>query len=231
MPHWPRQSCRPSFFYGNPRGADGFASPAWEAKLDLTHIQPPFRTADLMGGRAVQTITIHRACARNRSRCLKLAGTSGRAPARTRRRLTNGAHRAVRRHLQFPPASGEHDTVVDACLRLRHRSGTGAIPDGPRHANFLRRCVVTPSPLKAGSTCRGTACISRQLPFNKQGERHEQRYAGRDHPRGVLPPAIAYAVAKGLLPTGSYDAVVTGFVSLATALWSVHTNQTGKMPS
>ena len=46
--------------------------------------------------------------------------------------------------------------------------------------------------------------------------------------RAVLPPAITYAVAKGILPTGSYDAVVAGFVSLVTALWSVHTNQTGK---
>ena len=46
--------------------------------------------------------------------------------------------------------------------------------------------------------------------------------------RAILPPAIAYAVAKGILPTGSYDAVVTALVSLASALWSVQTNQTGK---
>jgi len=46
--------------------------------------------------------------------------------------------------------------------------------------------------------------------------------------RAIFPPVLAYRVGKGTLPAGDYGAVVTGLVSLVTALWSVHTNQTGK---
>ena len=46
--------------------------------------------------------------------------------------------------------------------------------------------------------------------------------------RAIFPPLIAFGVGKGVLPTGDYGAVVTGVVGLLTALWSVHTNQTGK---
>lgn len=46
--------------------------------------------------------------------------------------------------------------------------------------------------------------------------------------RALFPPAIAYLVGKGILPTGDYGAVATGIVSLITAIWSVHSNQTGK---
>ena len=46
--------------------------------------------------------------------------------------------------------------------------------------------------------------------------------------RALFPPAIAYLVGKGILPAGDYGAVATGFVALLTAIWSVHSNQTGK---
>ena len=46
--------------------------------------------------------------------------------------------------------------------------------------------------------------------------------------RAIFPPAIAYLVGKGILPTGDYAAVATGFIALLTAIWSVHTNKTGK---
>ena len=46
--------------------------------------------------------------------------------------------------------------------------------------------------------------------------------------RAIFPPAIAYLVGKGILPAGEYGAVAAGFISLLTALWSVHTNKTGK---
>jgi hypothetical protein len=46
--------------------------------------------------------------------------------------------------------------------------------------------------------------------------------------RATFPPIIAFAVGKGLLPAGDYGSVVTGVISLVTALWSVHTNKTGK---
>jgi hypothetical protein len=46
--------------------------------------------------------------------------------------------------------------------------------------------------------------------------------------RAIFPPVLAYLVGKGTLPAGDYGAVVTGLVSLATAVWSIHTNQTGK---
>ena len=46
--------------------------------------------------------------------------------------------------------------------------------------------------------------------------------------RAIFPPVIAFLIGKGTLPSGDYGAVVTGFVSLITAIWSVHSNPTGK---
>ncbi len=46
--------------------------------------------------------------------------------------------------------------------------------------------------------------------------------------RAVFPPVIAFAIGKGLLPAADYGSVVTGVITLATALWSVHSNKTGK---
>ncbi len=46
--------------------------------------------------------------------------------------------------------------------------------------------------------------------------------------RATVPPIIAFAIGKGLLPAADYGSVVTGVISLATALWSVHSNKTGK---
>jgi hypothetical protein len=46
--------------------------------------------------------------------------------------------------------------------------------------------------------------------------------------RATFPPIIAFAVGKGVLPAGDYGSVVTGPISLLTALWSVHANTTGK---
>ena len=47
--------------------------------------------------------------------------------------------------------------------------------------------------------------------------------------RAVLPPVIAYLVGRGVLPSGNYGSVITGFVALLTAVWSVRTNATGKI--
>ena len=46
--------------------------------------------------------------------------------------------------------------------------------------------------------------------------------------RAIFPPVIAFLIGKGTLPVGDYGAVMTGFVSLITAIWSVHSNPTGK---
>ncbi len=46
--------------------------------------------------------------------------------------------------------------------------------------------------------------------------------------RAIFPPLIAFGVGKGVLPAGDYGGVVTGVISLLTALWSIHTNKTGK---
>jgi len=47
--------------------------------------------------------------------------------------------------------------------------------------------------------------------------------------RAVLPPIVAFLIGKGVLPAGDYGSVVTGFVALVTAVWSVRTNTTGKV--
>ncbi|MDE2383085.1 MAG: hypothetical protein KGO53_00585 [Alphaproteobacteria bacterium] len=46
--------------------------------------------------------------------------------------------------------------------------------------------------------------------------------------RAILPPVLAFLVGRGTLPSGDYGGVVTALVALATALWSIRTNQTGK---
>ena len=46
--------------------------------------------------------------------------------------------------------------------------------------------------------------------------------------RAIFPPIIAFGIGKGLLPSGDYGGAVTGLIGLITALWSIHTNQTGK---
>ena len=46
--------------------------------------------------------------------------------------------------------------------------------------------------------------------------------------RAFFPPIFAFLVGKGTLPAGDYGAVVTALVALATGIWSIHTNQTGK---
>jgi len=46
--------------------------------------------------------------------------------------------------------------------------------------------------------------------------------------RALFPPLFAFLVGKGILPAGDYGSVVTGLVAVATAVWSIRTNQTGK---
>ena len=46
--------------------------------------------------------------------------------------------------------------------------------------------------------------------------------------RAIFPPVLAYLVGKGTLPASDYGAVMTGLVSLITAVWSIHSNPTGK---
>ena len=46
--------------------------------------------------------------------------------------------------------------------------------------------------------------------------------------RAIFPPVLAYLIGKGTLPAGDYAAVMTGLVSLVTAVWSIHSNPTGK---
>ena len=47
--------------------------------------------------------------------------------------------------------------------------------------------------------------------------------------RAVFAPVVAYMIGRGVLPAGDYGAVATAVVSLVTALWSVHSNKTGKV--
>lgn len=46
--------------------------------------------------------------------------------------------------------------------------------------------------------------------------------------RALFPAIFAFLVGKGTLPSGDYGSVVTAIVALVTAVWSIHTNQTGK---
>ena len=46
--------------------------------------------------------------------------------------------------------------------------------------------------------------------------------------RAVVPPLITYLVAKGIIPAGSVDAIVSAAVAVAAAVWSYATNRSGK---
>ncbi len=46
--------------------------------------------------------------------------------------------------------------------------------------------------------------------------------------RAVIPPLVAYLAAKGIVPAGSADAILSAVVAIAAAMWSVLNNQTGK---
>lgn len=61
---WPLQSDTDQF-YGNPRGAGGHSSPAWEA-ANLTRVSPPFKM--FYAGKPVQSVKIHRKCAESLGR-------------------------------------------------------------------------------------------------------------------------------------------------------------------
>ena len=45
--------------------------------------------------------------------------------------------------------------------------------------------------------------------------------------RAILPPFIAYAVAKGWVNAGSADWIVSSVIALAAAGWSIWTNKPG----
>ena len=47
--------------------------------------------------------------------------------------------------------------------------------------------------------------------------------------RAVIPPLVTYLVAKGIVPSGSADALISAAVALAAAAWSVINNKTGKV--
>ncbi len=46
--------------------------------------------------------------------------------------------------------------------------------------------------------------------------------------RAVVPPLVTYLVAKGIVPAGSADALISAAVAIAAAAWSVVNNKTGK---
>jgi hypothetical protein len=46
--------------------------------------------------------------------------------------------------------------------------------------------------------------------------------------RAVVPPLITYLVAKGFVPAGSADAIISAAAAIAAAVWSIATNKTGK---
>lgn len=45
--------------------------------------------------------------------------------------------------------------------------------------------------------------------------------------RAILPPFIAYAVAKGWINAGSADWIIASIVGIGTAIWSAYTNRPG----
>ena len=47
--------------------------------------------------------------------------------------------------------------------------------------------------------------------------------------RAVLPAMLAYAVAKGWITTSSVGDITAAAVAVASAVWSVHNNKTGKV--
>jgi hypothetical protein len=46
--------------------------------------------------------------------------------------------------------------------------------------------------------------------------------------RAVVPPLVTYLVAKGIVPAGSADLLISAAVAVAAAGWSIVTNKTGK---
>lgn len=67
--HWPTQA-EADRFYGDPRGRDGKASPAW-CSANLVKITPPYKV--WFGDTAVTQITIHKKCAESALRILTKA--------------------------------------------------------------------------------------------------------------------------------------------------------------
>jgi len=47
--------------------------------------------------------------------------------------------------------------------------------------------------------------------------------------RAVVPPLVTYLVAKGIVPAGSVDALISAVVAVAAAIWSVASNRSGKV--
>ncbi|MGA3308686.1 MAG: hypothetical protein ABSD08_08730 [Xanthobacteraceae bacterium] len=47
--------------------------------------------------------------------------------------------------------------------------------------------------------------------------------------RAIFPPLVTYLVAKGIVPAGSADSVISAAVAIAAATWSVVNNKTGKV--
>ncbi len=43
--------------------------------------------------------------------------------------------------------------------------------------------------------------------------------------RAIVPPALTFLIARGIIPAGDYSAVITAALALSTAVWSVHTNK------
>ncbi len=46
--------------------------------------------------------------------------------------------------------------------------------------------------------------------------------------RAVVPPLVAYLAAKGIIPAGSADAVISAAIAVAAAIWSYLSNKSGK---
>ena len=47
--------------------------------------------------------------------------------------------------------------------------------------------------------------------------------------RAILPAVLAYAVAKGWITTSSVGDITAASVAVASAVWSVQNNKTGKV--
>ena len=47
--------------------------------------------------------------------------------------------------------------------------------------------------------------------------------------RAILPAVLAYAVAKGWITTSSVGDITAAAVAVASAVWSVQNNKTGKV--
>jgi N-acetylmuramoyl-L-alanine amidase len=43
--------------------------------------------------------------------------------------------------------------------------------------------------------------------------------------RAIVPPMLAFLIARGIIPAGNYDTVITAVMALATAVWSMQTNK------